>query len=368
MAVRMKRRDFLQRSAEALAASLAVSAWVESLHRNARAATQQDRVLVLLELRGGNDGLNTVIPYRDPAYRQARPTIAIADGPALDRHLILHPALAPLQPIWEARRLAVALGVGWPQPSRSHFKATDQWATGTTGGSGPGWLAAGLDRRRARGPLVSLGPTGSSALEGGAAVALQMAPALLKGRLSPRLDPAQAGDNTLLRRMLKLEADGRRELIRLRQALRPLPRGLVLPQGGLGQQVGLALQLIGSGAAPPVIQMAQGGYDTHAGQEQRHRRQLAELAGVLASFERGLEMLPGRPRVTLLTTSEFGRRLRENESRGTDHGSASMALLMGDGVPHPFLGDYPELNKLDERGDLLPGLTPRQLYEEFLSR
>jgi uncharacterized protein (DUF1501 family) len=364
----MKRRDFLQRSAEALAASLAFSAWVESLHKGAHAATPQERVLVLLELRGGNDGLNTVIPYRDPAYRQARPTIAVADGPSLERDLILHPALAPLQPLWKGRRLAFALGVGWPRPNRSHFKATDQWSKGTTSGVGPGWLAAGLDRRGSRGPLVALGPTGSSALEGGRAVALQMAPALLNGRLSPRLDPAQAGRNTLLRRMLELEADGRKELIRLRQTLRPLPKGLMVPRGGLGQQVGLALQLIGSGAAPPVIQMAQGGYDTHAGQEQRHRALLAELAGALVSFELGLGMLPGRPLVTLLTTSEFGRRLRENESRGTDHGSASVAFLMGDGVPHPFLGDYPELSQLDERGDLLPGLSPPELYAEFFSR
>jgi uncharacterized protein (DUF1501 family) len=363
----MKRRDFLQRGAEALAASLACSAWVESLQKGARAATPQDRVLVLLELRGGNDGLNTVIPYRDPAYRQARPTIAIADGPALERDLILHPALAPLLPLWKARRLAFALGVGWPRPNRSHFKATDQWSKGTTSGLGPGWLAAGLDRRRSRGPLVALDPSGSSALEGGRAVALQMAPALLNGRLSPRLDPVQAGRNTLLRRILELEADGRRELIRLRQALRPLPKGLVVPPGGLGQQVGLALQLIGSGVAPPVIQMAQGGYDTHAGQDQHHRALLAGLASALVSFERGLEMLPRRPRVTLLTTSEFGRRLRENDSRGTDHGSASVAVLMGDGVPHPFLGDYPDLSQLDDRGDLRPGLTPPRLYERFLS-
>ena len=148
MAVRMKRREFLQRSAEALAASLAFSAWVESLHKGACAATPLDRVLVLLELRGGNDGLNTVIPYRDPAYRQARPTIAVADGPSLERDLILHPALAPLQPLWKARRLAFALGVGWPRPNRSHFKATDQWSKGTPSGLVPCRLAAGQDRRR----------------------------------------------------------------------------------------------------------------------------------------------------------------------------------------------------------------------------
>jgi uncharacterized protein (DUF1501 family) len=193
-----------------------------------------------------------------------------------------------------------------------------------------------------------------------------MAPAQLQGRLPARLDPAQAGNHALLRRMLALEADGRRELVRLRQALRPLPDGVQVPRGGLGQQVGLALQLIGSGAAPPVIQMAQGGYDTHAGQGQRHGTVLAELAGALASFERGMKLLPGRPEVCLLATSEFGRRLRENETKGTDHGSASIAMLLGDGVPHPFVGTYPDLGRLDGRGDLIAGLTPQRLYEKFL--
>jgi len=362
----MKRRQFLQHSAEALAASLAVSAWVEQLQHGARAGGQPGRVLVLLELRGGNDGLNTVIPFRDPRYQQARPSLAIDDGPALDADLILHPALAPLLPTWKARRLAFALGVGWEQPTRSHFKAIDQWATGTTSGSGPGWLAAALDRRGSRGPLVALGPTGSTALEGGRALAIQMAPAQLQGRLPARVDPAQAGNHALLRRMLALEANGRRELLRLRQALRPPPEGLQLPRGGLGPQVALALQLIGSGAAPPVIQMAQGGYDTHAGQGSRHGKVLAELASALAGFERGLKLLPGRPEVCLLATSEFGRRLRENESNGTDHGSASIALLLGDGVPHPFLGTYPDLERLDGRGDLIAGLAPQKLYEKLL--
>ena len=200
----MKRRHFLQQGVEAFAASLALSAWVESLQHSARAGSQPGRVMVLLELRGGNDGLNPVIPFRDPRYRQARPSLAIDEGPALDPELILHPALAPLQPIWKAKRLAFALGVGWDQPNRSHFKATDQWATGTMSGSGPGWLAAAMDRRGSSGPLVALGPTGSTALEGGNSLALQMAPAQLQGRLQVRPDPAQAGKHVLLRKMLDL--------------------------------------------------------------------------------------------------------------------------------------------------------------------
>jgi uncharacterized protein (DUF1501 family) len=134
----------------------------------------------------------------------------------------------------------------------------------------------------------------------------------------------------------------------------------------LGQQVGLALRLIGSGICPPVLQMALGGFDTHANQALRHARVLSQLAESLVALDFGLQQMPRRPQVTLMAASEFGRRFRENASRGTDHGSASVAFFYGDDVPHPFLGRYPDLDKLDERGDLIPTLAPISLYRRVL--
>jgi uncharacterized protein (DUF1501 family) len=323
-------------------------------------------VLVLLELRGGNDGLNTVAPVRDPLYRQARPTLALTDALPLADGLALHPALAPLQPLWRSQRLAFALGVGWAKPNRSHFKAADQWSTASPSGEGPGWLAAAFDQRREAGPLVALGPSGSAAMEGGEVLALQLSPAELRGRQPAGFEPDRAGNNPVLRRMLELEQAGQRELQHLRKELAPLPAGLEIPRGGLGQQVALALRLIGSGACPPVLQFAQGGYDTHVNQANPHSRVLGELATALSAFAAGLERLPNRPQVSLLAVSEFGRRLRENGSRGTDHGSASVALLLGDQVPHHFLGTYPSLSNLDDRGDLLASLSPPELYRQVL--
>jgi len=183
-------------------------------------------VLVLLELRGGNDGLNTVAPVRDPAYRQARPTLALQDALPLADGLALHPALSPLLPLWQSQRLAFALGVGWPRPNPSHFKAADQWATGSPAGEGLGWIAAAFDQRRAAGPLVALGPAGSTALEGGEVLALQLAPAQLRGRLTAPLEPERVGANPVLRRLLELELAGSLELQRLRGQLAPLPLGL----------------------------------------------------------------------------------------------------------------------------------------------
>ena len=360
----MKRRSLLA----LLAASSAGSAIAATPgRRSGGGSSPQDRVLVLLELRGGNDGLNTLAPVDDPLYRQARPGLALDQAIPLERGLALHPALAPLLPIWQAKRLGFALGVGWPQPNRSHFKATDQWATGSASGAGPGWLAAAFDRRGSAGPLVALGPSGSAALEGGKVQALQLAPALLSGRGPLDFDPARAGQNAILRRMLALERAGYWEVTRLRQAIAPLPASLGVPRGGLGQQVGLALQLLASGQCPPVLQLAHSGYDTHANQGPRHAKALGELAEALAAFDAGLAQMPRRPRVTLLAVSEFGRRLHQNASGGTDHGSASIALLLGDHLPAPLLGTYPSLANLDERGDLIASISPPELYRQVLS-
>jgi len=363
----MNRRDFLNLSGGGALSVLAVSQWFQCLAAYGQPRLTNGKVLVWVELRGANDGLNTVIPYREELYRQARPSLAISDGPVLNQQLILHPALAPLQQAWSQRRLACVLGVGWPDPNRSHFRAMDQWATASMAGTGPGWLAAALDQRRSPGPMISLSPSGSRALDGGRATSLQMSPAQLRSSVDFDFSPERAGTNTTLRRILELEQVGHREQARLRQMLPPLPAGVDPPRHGLGQQVALAIRLIGSPAPPPVLQMALGGFDTHSAQITRHQQALSELAEGLAAFDRGLQLLPRRPQVTVLVTSEFGRRLSENQSRGTDHGSASIALLLGDHVPHPFLGAYPSLARLDGRGDLVPSLSPTDLYRQALA-
>lgn len=325
-----------------------------------------DHVLLLLELRGGNDGLNTLAPIHDPLYRQARPTLALREAVSVDDGLALHPALAPLLPLWKQRRLGFALGVGWPVPNRSHFKAMDQWSTGNPEGEGPGWLATAFENDRRAGPLLALGPSGCPAMEGGSRLALQAGPVQLLQRPQDGIASVPKGGNAILRRMVELENGGLREMERLRQSLAPLPAGLTVPRGELGPQVALAIRLIGSGLCPPVLQLAQSGYDTHAGQQARHNRILHELAAALVLLDAGLRGLKRRPQVTLLAVSEFGRRLRENGSRGTDHGSASVALLYGDAPPHPYLGRYPRLDQLDSRGDLIPSLSPVALYQKVL--
>ena len=360
----MKRRSLFGLFATATFAPAAFTA-------AALAVPKSGRVLVLLELRGGNDGLNTVAPYRDPIYLQARPRLALEQPLPLSDGLGLHPSMVAIEPLWREGRLSFALGLGWPMPNRSHFKAMDQWATGKASAEGPGWLAAAMDQRLMAGPLVALGPAGSSSTEGGKAMALQVAAEALKKQNSAQLNPQLAAANPVLRRMLELELAGARELERLREGLQPSIAGLSIPKTALGQQVDIALRLIASPNCPPVITLAQGGYDTHANQASAHANQLKQLADALQVFDRGLKQLTKRPQVTLLAVSEFGRRLRENSSNGTDHGSASIGLIYGDFVgrnlPHPFIGKYPSLDQLDQRGDLIANLSPDQLYRQVLN-
>ena len=351
-----------------VAAVAATAGWSPLRRATASGREASSHVLVLLELRGGNDGLNTLAPIADPAYRRARPTLALgSDAIALADGLALHPALAPLAALWRRGRLGFALGVGWPSPRRSHFKAADQWAAGDPSGEGAGWLARAYGAKAHSGPLVALDAAGCAAMEGGTPLALQLGPAQLRGQtlLAQRSLALEA--SPVLRQLIALESAGAREIERLRGALRPPLLGLGLPPGGLGRQVELALRLIGSGECPPVLALAQGGYDTHANQGRRHQRLLQQLAQALAGLEAGLQALPRRPAVTLLAVSEFGRRLQENGSGGTDHGSASVALLMGDRIPGPLMGTYPSLDNLDERGDLRPSQSPAQLYRQVLA-
>lgn len=364
----MQRRSLLSLLSTASAAALAQPLLVRAagVDRNSVPGHRTGDVLLLLELRGGNDGLNTVVPFQDPLYRQARPRLALDDVVPLAHGLGLHPALAPLLPLWRQKKLGFALGVGWPQPNRSHFKASDQWATANPSGEGIGWIAACFQRLPNPGPLVALDPGGCRAMEGGDILAIQLTPAQLRPEPLTILDPSAAGPSPILRQMLALEQAGQLELRRLLRQLAPLPAGLPIPRSGLGEQVAMALRLIGSGICPPVLQLAQGGYDTHANQAPRHRNQLAQLADALVALDQGLLTMAKRPRITLLAVSEFGRRLKENGSGGTDHGSASVALLYGDNVPHPFLGRYPRLDRLDSRGDLVPSITPLELYRQVL--
>ena len=361
----MNRRHLL---ASALALPLGLSALSRAAAGEERGSS---RTLILLELAGGNDGLNSVVPYSNPAYYRSRPKLAVQRDRVLqvDESLGLNPALEPLMAAWEAGDLAAVLGVGYPRPNRSHFRSIEIWNTASASDETlqDGWLdravteAGGLPPGLGELGVVLGGPAGP--LAGTALTTLVMKDQRQLKAAAPLLDgkgahsPNPALDHILAVRRQAQAASGRIEA-RLAAAA---PLKTNFPKTALGRQLQLAATLIASAAPAAVIKVQQGGYDTHAGQAGQHPRLLGDLAASLSAFRRALLEAGAWRRCLVMTYAEFGRRVQENASGGTDHGTAAPHLLMGGPVSGGLYGRQPSLGDL-EGGDLRHSVDFRQLY------
>jgi uncharacterized protein (DUF1501 family) len=310
------------------------------------------RVLVTVFLRGGVDGLSLVPPVEDPAYHRARPTLALkvpGSGPdaalKLDGRFGLHPGLAPLLPLWSEGRLAVLHGVGLPEPVRSHFDAQDFVESGTPGrkATPDGWLNRALEGEEDGAVLraVALQPTLPRALFGSAG-------ALAMGRLEEfrlrggrRGEEAASGFSALysgaVDEALRTTGQGAFEALSQLDAERlaklPTDAAVEYPRGPLGQRLRDIARLIRGDVGVEVAVTELGGWDTHAAQGAAtgtFANRCRELAGALSAFTADLG--PKLEQVTVVVLTEFGRTVRENGSRGTDHGVGSAMLVLGGGV------------------------------------
>jgi uncharacterized protein (DUF1501 family) len=363
----MKRRDFLKLSA---AASCAVLAPRFAL---AQGAGGYRNLLVLVELKGGNDGLNTVVPYADPAYYALRPRIAIRRDEVLqlDARAGLHPSLGPLAPLWQARELAIVQGVGYANPNLSHFRSIEIWDTASKSEEylSDGWLtrvfAASPAPRSfaADGVIVGSSDLGPLSGAGARAVALTNTDQFLRqAKLAQPLQVAQG--NHALAHLLKVEAD-------VAQAASGLQGGHAFrtefPQGPFGQAVRTAAQVVASGAGVAAVRLSLNGFDTHQNQPGTHANLLRQLAEGLVALRGALVELNRWDSALVLTYAEFGRRAQENGSGGTDHGTASVHFALGGRVRGGFLGAAPRLDRLDN-GNLAHAVEFRSLYATVLER
>lgn len=334
----------------------------------------RDRVLILLELKGGNDGLNTVVPYRDPLYYRLRPKLAVAekDVLALDARLGLHPGMRELLGAWKGGDLAIALGTGYPQPNRSHFRSIDIWntASGSDAFLDRGWVSRFFDDGTKEGNVsgnsvadgLVLGGDDSGPLAGG------MRTLILK---NPRQFIRQADrvsvydsdmGNAALDHILAVQRDVRESARILKSKFkRPAGFATAFPKTALGRSMEMMAKLISSDVTIPVIKISHGSFDTHSRQANVHQRLLTELADSLSAFRGAMRETGLWDRVLVMTYSEFGRRVRENASAGTDHGTAAPHIIMGGRVKGGLYGRQPSLEDLDE-GDLKFHLDFRSLY------
>jgi uncharacterized protein (DUF1501 family) len=368
------RRDFLR-------ASLAGLGWsaVSPLARAARAGGGSERVLVVLELRGGNDGLNTLVPLRDPEYPRLRPTLALARRNliALDDECGLHPNLEALAPVWERGELALVRGVGLPRIERSHFHAIDMWYRADPDlRRRSGWLGRLADRAGTAGAPPSISATREPAevLEGrrtrGAAVGAARELTLDLGPRERELlracaaapEPRAAGPSLHAEVSAALRTS---ELLAAR-----VDPGAATDGGaaadGLAGRLELVRECLRAGLGTRVFFVVQEGYDTHSTQAYRHALLLQELSGAVAGFLDDLRSDGLEREVLVMAFSEFGRRAAENASQGTDHGSGGLVLLAGADVRGGLHGEPPVLDDLVE-GDLRCTTDYRRVYADVVA-
>ncbi len=334
-------------------------------------------ILVIATLYGGNDGLNTVIPYADNAYHDARPELAYAPGDVLhlDSQLGLNPAMKGMAQLWKDNRLAIVRGVGYPNPDHSHFRSMDIWQTASPAEPvSSGWIgrwldATGDDPLRAlnigavlpplavgeKATAAALSP-GSPAGAGAFGARYHDVIAAL-GADDPTDTPAMAGVCAAYRATNTADA-----------GLGSLGAGVKLAKKNqLGTQLAAVARCIKAGVPTRVYLVDLGGFDTHAGERATQQRLLQSFDEAMTGFVKDMAADPHGKNVVVMAYSEFGRRVAANASEGTDHGTAGPVFLAGAPVKGGFYGDEPSLTDLDN-GDLKAGTDFRDVYHELLAR
>ncbi len=352
----------------------------------------EERVLVIVQLGGGNDGLNTVVPYGNAAYQRARPSLAIrepgkADG-ALEldaaRGIGLHPSLSGLRELHDRGQLAIVQGVGYPNPNRSHFASMDIWHTADASGRGAGWVGRYFDNTCNGTPDpqrgVAIGRETPLAMLGRSAQpvtfenedAFRWSGSELHPALSQRYDRLQRtgplGDlepSSQAAFLMRTALDAQVSSDRIRAAVAKTPLA-EYPGTPLARQLRIVASMIRDQLPTRVYYATLGGFDTHATQAGAHGRLMRQLGDALAAFQRDLDAQGQAGRVLTMVFSEFGRRVRQNASGGTDHGAAAPMLLLGPQVRPGLLGEHPSLEDLDNAGDLKFAVDFRSVYAGVL--
>ena len=401
------RREFIGRGMLLASAAYAAPAFLQSTaHAMTRAllpglssqpGVPEDRVLVVIQLSGGNDGLNTVVPFGMPEYARARPGIAINEqqalklssrGAAADVGIGLHPQMGDMKALYDEGLCSIVQGVGYPNPNRSHFQSMDIWHSADTSGTSNGWLGRFFDSEccgygkgesgradGAGGAAVNQG-TGFKPISFESAELFRWSGRELHEALRDPYDalnrhaaegtPSGEGNAAFLTRTA-LDAQVASDLIRKAVAQSPL---VEYPRTDLGRQLSMVGSMIRAGLKTRVYYVTHGGFDTHAGQggaQGRHGQLLSQFAAAVRAFSSDMKAQGNQDRVMTMAVSEFGRRVGQNASQGTDHGTAAPMFFFGPMVRPGLLGTHPSLRDLDE-GDLKFNTDFRAVYAGVLQQ
>jgi uncharacterized protein (DUF1501 family) len=387
----LTRRSFLKKSGLAFAAgAMLPSVFDRAAHVAASAAGGRygsDTILVVVQMGGGNDGINTVIPYGLDGYRQNRPTLGIPESDilALDDRVGLHPSLGALHRRYQDGQVAIIQGAGYPNPELSHSRSMQIWQTAVPDRVEPdGWLAdyvATVSSAADSFYAASVSNGTSPALVGRGVDAAAIA-SLDAYRLRP--DPKFPNDADHQEQLIKsiagqdfvaspLQAHVARTATKafasstkVQAAARAYASAVQYPTFGLANNLKTVAQLIAADLGTRVYYVSFGGFDTHAAQVNPHARQLTGFSDSIDAFMSDVAAMGKGERVLLLAFSEFGRRVRENASLGTDHGTAGPMFLIGNRVKGGPYGDHPSLQSLDGNNNLRYSVDFRSVYATTL--
>ncbi len=341
-------------------------------------ARDDDRALVLIQLSGGNDGLSMVVPYGDDVYHAARKSTRwkADDVLKLDEYRGLNPALGRLRERYDNGGLAIVEGAGYPQPNRSHFKSLEIWHTADAGGrnAGDGWIgklcAAEFGNDVAPNRVVHVGSNMPYSVQSTAHPAAAFtAPAgyrwIKNADSLAELDRNATGRDGALAFLREMTRDARASSAALRSAVLRYRTEADYPDDAFGENLRAAAALVNGGLGTRVISVELGGFDTHNAQRDRHQDLMETLDGGLTTFLDDLQRSEVGRRAIVVVFSEFGRRVAENGSGGTDHGCAGPMFVAGGRVAGGVYGAHPSLVELDE-GDLVFTTDFRRVYAEAI--
>jgi uncharacterized protein (DUF1501 family) len=382
MAFTMNRRDFLRTSALASCAL-----YIPRFLHNAAGAAYNGRVLVVLQLSGGNDGLNTVVPFGNDLYYKARPDIAIAKSEVLRLTEMqgLHPALTGLRSLYDDGALAILNSVGYPNPDRSHFRSMDIWHTASDADQywNNGWIGRYLDAEceTCKLPLAAIeaddslslamrgarrsgfGVTDPDRLYKSTQTGVSAGVSKLAKELAPTLPP-----NSNLAFLYKNTIQAFESAQTIYETNQTAPAAGDYPKGELGNHLRTTASLILGGLSTSVYYVSIAGFDTHINQKNRQNDLLTQVGNGLQAFAADLKKGNRWNDVLVMVFSEFGRRVEQNASAGTDHGAANNVWLLGGNLHKPGIyNSAPNLAALND-GDLQHEIDFRRVYATVLDK
>lgn len=393
----MNRRDFVKGGV----ALVSIGTTANSLLKGAVAFAAQNpqaslaaasgKTLILVQMAGGNDGLQTLVPYSDPAYRTARKTIGIPEEQVLplEQGFGFHPNLTGLKGLWDEGRLAVVRGVGYPEQNYSHFKSMAIWEAGDPElKMQDGWLGRTLEKLESEShdPFLGFNIGNSTppelrteavsvpSVRDPASYGFQVNGRTSENTSDPRTAtlmklyeqyPASSPYGVLLETTVESAVSSSKQLA---EAGRNYKAAVEYPESSFASGLSVLAEAVDGDLGMRVGHITLGGFDTHSNETANHANLMTELDGGLTAFYRDLAAHGKADDVLVLTWSEFGRRVQENANEGTDHGSASILFALGNGVQKGLYGDQPSLTQLIDRGNLSFTTDFRQVYATVVER